>query len=52
MQGAQNGPRKDEEPVGPRLWVAGGLAGYKHGMRDEMRGRDQEKSGRGPHHSP
>ena len=44
MQGAQNGPRTDEDPVGPRHWVAGGQVGYKHGMRDGMRGQDREKS--------
>ena len=36
MQGAQNGPRMDENPVGPRHWVAGAPVGYKHGMRDKM----------------
>ena len=40
--GAQNGPRMDEDPVGPRHRVAGGPVGYKHGMRD----------GIGPHNSP
>ena len=34
--GAQNGPRMDEDPVGPRHRVAGGPVGYKHGMRDGM----------------
>ena len=33
MLGAQNGPRMDEDPVGPRHRVAGSLVGYKHGMR-------------------
>ena len=42
MLGAQNGPRMDEDPVGPRHRVAGGPVGYKHGMRDGM----------GPHNSP
>ena len=41
-RGAQNGPRMDEDPVGPRHRVAGGPVGYKHGMRDGM----------GPHKSP
>ena len=41
MLGAQNGPRMDEDPVGPRRRVAGGPVGYKHGMRDGM----------GPHNS-
>ena len=40
--GAQNGPRMDEDPVGPRHRVAGGPVGYKHGMRDGM----------GPHNNP
>ena len=40
--GAQNGPRMDEDPVGPRHRVAGGQVGNKHGMRDGM----------GPHNSP
>ena len=42
MLGAQNGPRMDEDPVGPRHRVVGGPVGYKHGMRDGM----------GPHNSP
>ena len=42
MLGAQNGPRMDEDPVGPRHRVAGGPVGYKHGMRDGM----------GPNNSP
>ena len=40
--GARNGPRMDEDPVGPRHGVAGGPVGYKHGIRDGM----------GPHDSP
>ena len=40
--GARNGPRMDEDPVGPRHRVAGGPVGYKHRMRDGM----------GPHNSP
>ena len=39
MQGARNGPRIDEDPVGPRYWVACGPVGYKHGMRDGMGAR-------------
>ena len=39
---AQNSPRMDEDPVGPRHRVAGGLVGYKHGKR----------SGMGPHDNP
>ena len=38
---AQNGPRMDEDPVGPRHRVSHGPTGYKHGMRDGM----------GPHNS-
>ena len=34
--GARNGPRMDQDPVGPRHRVAGGPVGYKHGMRDGM----------------
>ena len=30
--GARNGPRMEEDPVGPRHRVAGDLVGYKHGM--------------------
>ena len=40
VKGAQDGPLLG----GSRHWVAGGPVGYKHGMRDEMRGRGQ-KSG-------
>ena len=36
MLGARNGPRIDEDLVGPRHGVAGGPVGYKHGMRDGM----------------
>ena len=32
MLGARNGPRMEEDPVGPRHSVAGDLEGYKHGM--------------------
>ena len=38
--GARNGPRMDEDPVGPRHRVAGGPLGYKHGMSDGMGPRD------------
>ena len=38
--GARNGPRMDEDPVGPRHRVAGGPVGYKHGMRDGMGPQD------------
>ena len=37
---ARNGPRMDEDPVGPRHGVAGGPVGYKHGMRDGMGPQD------------
>ena len=37
MQGAGNSPSD------PRYWVTGGLAGYKHGMRD----RTQDKRHKG-----
>ena len=48
MPGAQNGPRMDEDPVGPRHRVAGGPVGYKHGMRDGMGPQDSpRKLGRG-----
>ena len=40
--GAQNGPRMEEDPVGPRVRVAGGPVGYKHRTRDGM----------GPQNSP
>ena len=43
MQGARNGPRMNEDPVGPRHWVAGGPVGYKHGMRDGRGGGGQER---------
>ena len=34
----------DEHSVGRRHWVAGSPVGYKHGMRDGKRGRDQDES--------
>ena len=40
MLGARNGPRMDEDPVGPRHGVAGGPVGYEHGMRDGMGPQD------------
>ena len=36
MLGAENGPQKDEDPVGPGHRVAGGPVGYKQGIRDRM----------------
>ena len=44
MQGARNNPRMNEDPVGPRHWVAGGPVGYEHGMRDGMGVRSQDRS--------
>ena len=38
--GARNGPRMDEDPLGPRHGVAGGPVGYKHGMGDGMGPQD------------
>ena len=38
MQDAQNGPRMDEDLAGPRHGVAGGLVGYKFGIRGEVWG--------------
>ena len=43
MQAARNGSRMDEDPVGPRHWVAGGPVRYKHEMRDGMRARGQDR---------
>ena len=43
MRGARNGPRIDEDPVGPRQGVAGGPVGYKHGMRDGMGAPGQDR---------
>ena len=39
MQGAGNGPRMDEDPVGLRHWVAGGPVGYEQEMRKGKGGR-------------
>ena len=51
MLGAQNGPRMDEDPVGPRYRVAGSPMGYEHGMKGE--GDETEKGvWLGPHNSP
>ena len=36
MQDTRNGPRMDEDSVGPRHGVAGGPVRYKHGMRAEV----------------
>ena len=44
---AGNGPRIDEDPVGPRHRVAGGPVGYKHGMRDGWGAQQPRGLGRG-----
>ena len=44
MQGAQNGPQMDEDPVGPRHWVDDGPVGYKHRMREGMGARGQDRA--------
>ena len=36
MRVARNSPRMDEDPVGPRHWVAEGPVWYTHAMRDRM----------------
>ena len=48
MLGARNGPRMEEDPVGPRHRVAGGPVGYKHGMmgKGDGTGRGRESTGR------
>ena len=51
MLGARNGPRMDEDPVGPRQRVAGGLVGYKHGMMGKGDGAEKGVW-LGPHNSP
>ena len=43
MRGARNGPWMDGDPVGPRHGLAGGLVGYKHGIRDGMGARGQDR---------
>ena len=42
MLGARNGPRMDEDPVGPCHRVSGGPMGYIHGIWNGM----------GPRNSP
>ena len=49
--GARNGPRMDEDPVGPSHRVAGGPVGYKHGMKGGGDGTEKGV-GLGPHDSP
>ena len=41
MLGTRNGPRMEEDPVGPRQRVAGGEVGYKHGMRGKGDGTEK-----------
>ena len=41
MLGTRNGPRMDEDPVGPRQRVAGGPVGYKHGMMGKGDGTEK-----------
>ena len=50
MLGARNGPRMDEDPLGPRRSVAGRPVGYKHGMKGEG-DRTEKGVGLGPHNS-
>ena len=49
--GARNGPRMDEDPVGPRRRVAGGLVGYKDGKMGKGDGT-QRDVWLGPHYRP
>ena len=51
MLGAQNSPRMDEDPVGPRHRVAGDPVGYKHGMTGQGDGAGKGEWLR-PHNSP
>ena len=41
MLGTRNGPRMDEDRVGPRQRVAGGLVGYKHAMMGKGDGTEK-----------
>ena len=47
MPGAQNSPRTDEDPVGPRQGVAGGPVGYKQGMRTGAPEKNRHKATQG-----
>ena len=49
--GARNGPRLEEDPVGPRHRVAGDPVGYKHGMRGQGDGAGMGVW-LGPHNGP
>ena len=51
MPGALNGPRMEEDPVGPCHRVAGGPVGYKHGMMGKGDGTEKGVW-LGPHNSP
>ena len=51
MLGARNGPRMDEDPVGPRRRVGGGPVGYKHGKMGKGDGTEKGVW-LGPHNSP
>ena len=39
--GTRNGPRMEEDPVGPRQKVAGGPVRYKHGMMGKGDGTEK-----------
>ena len=39
--GARNGPRMEQDPVGPLHRVAGGPVGYKHGMMGKGEGTEK-----------
>ena len=49
--GTGNGPRMDEDPVGPRQRVAGGPVGYNHGMMGKGDGTEKGVW-LAPHNSP
>ena len=51
MLDAQNGPRSDEDPVGPRQRVACGPVGHKHGLMGKGDGTEKGV-GLVPHDSP
>ena len=51
MLGTRNGPRMDEDPLGPRQRVAGGPVGYKHGMLGKGDGTEKGLWME-PHNSP
>ena len=41
MLGTRNGPRMEEDPMGPRQSVAGGPVGYKHGTMGKGDGTEK-----------